>query len=141
MTWSILDHSQVLLKDKQICATPSRIMSVLIDHETWFDGVEVASPEKPDGGKQNTAEFPDWQKNYVAQSIARLESQNNQQVLITVPIRLDLRVGSTVEIRIPNQSPTQDRQPDYMIQSTVVFTWLLNLITHVKQKQEEQTHT
>ena len=95
-----------------LAATPSRIMSVLIDHETWFDGVEVASPEKPDGGKQNTAEFPDWQKNYVAQSIARLESQNNQQVLITVPIRLDLRVGSTVEIRIPNQIPTQDRQPD-----------------------------
>ena len=95
-----------------LAATPSRIMSVLIDHETWFDGVEVASPEKQDGGKQNTAEFPDWQKNYIAQSIARLESQNNQQVLITVPIRLDLRVGSTVEIRIPNQIPTQDRQPD-----------------------------
>ena len=91
---------------------PSRFMSVLIDHETWFDGEEVASPEKKDGGGQNTAEFPDWQKNYVAQSIARLESQNNQQVRIQVPIRIDLCVGNTVEIQIPNQIPSAERQPD-----------------------------
>ena len=91
---------------------PSRFMSVLIDHETWFDGKEVASPEKPDGGDKNTAEFPDWQKNYIAQGIARLESQNNQQVRIQIPIRIDLCVGDTVEIQIPNQIPSSERQPD-----------------------------
>lgn len=95
-----------------LAASPTRIMSVLIDHETWFDGTEIASPEKRDGGKDGTAEFPDFQKNYISQSIARLESQNNQQVKITVPICAELSAGNTVEIQIPNQIPTSERSPD-----------------------------
>ena len=47
---------------------PTRIMSVLLDHETWHNTEEVASPEDKDGGNKNTAEYPDWQKSYTAQS-------------------------------------------------------------------------
>ena len=54
----------------ELAKNPSRVMSVLLDHETWFDGKEVASPEDKDGGKKDTAEFPDWQKNYIAQNIS-----------------------------------------------------------------------
>jgi len=124
----------------ELAAAPSRIMSVLVDHETWFDGVEVASPEKPDGGGQNTAEFPDWQKNYIAQNISRLESQNNQQVLIKIPVRLDLRVGQTVEIQIPNNIPTEERQPEvYDPEHSGVY--LIAKLNHAMSPKEAKGNT
>ena len=93
----------------ELAKSPSRVMSVLLDHETWFDGKEVASPEDKDGGKKDTAEFPDWQKNYIAQNISRLESQNNQQLKIKLPVRLDLKIGDTIEVLVPNYVPTNEK--------------------------------
>jgi len=104
-------QSGILKGQADLASKPTRIMSALIDHETWFDGTEVASPEKKDGGS-NAAEFPDWQKSYVAQSISRLESLNNQEVKITIPIHPELKVGETVEIFIPNMIPSKDRSEE-----------------------------
>lgn len=104
-------QSGMLKGQADLAEKPTRIMSALIDHETWFDGTEVASPEKKDGGS-NAAEFPDWQKSYVAQSISRLESMNNQEVKITIPLHPELKVGQTVEIFIPNMIPVPDRTTD-----------------------------
>lgn len=101
-------QSGVLKGQADLASKPTRIMSALIDHETWFDGTEVASPEKKDGGS-NAAEFPDWQKTYIAQSISRLESMNNQEVKISIPLHPELKVGQTVEIFIPNMIPTPNR--------------------------------
>ena len=86
-------------------------MSALIDHETWFDEKEIASPEKKDGGS-NAAEFPDWQKTYIAQSVSRLNSLNNQEAKITIPLHPELKVGQTVEIFIPNMISTPDRNEE-----------------------------
>lgn len=104
-------QSGMLKGQADLASKPTRIMSALIDHETWFDGTEVASPEKKDGGS-NEAEFPDWQKSYVAQSISRLESLNNQEVKISIPLHPELMVGQTVEIFIPNMIPSQDRSEE-----------------------------
>lgn len=104
-------QSGALKGQSDLAKKPTRIMTALIDHETWFDGNEVASPEKKDGGS-NAAEFPDWQKSYVAQSISRLESMNNQEVKITIPLHPELMVGQTVEIFIPNMIPTPDRKEE-----------------------------
>ena len=104
-------QSGLLKGQADLASKPTRIMSALIDHETWFDGNEVTSPEKKDGGS-NAAEFPDWQKQYVAQSISRLESMNNQELKITIPIHPELKVGQTVEIFIPNMIPTPDRKEE-----------------------------
>lgn len=104
-------QSGVLKGQADLASKPTRIMSALIDHETWFDDKTVASPEKKDGGS-NEAEFPDWQKNYVAQSVARLESMNNQEVKITIPLHPELKVGQTVEIFIPNMIPTAERSEE-----------------------------
>lgn len=101
-------QSGMLKGQAELANNPTRIMSALIDHETWFSEKEVASPEKRDGGS-NAAEFPDWQKSYVAQSISRLNSLNNQEVKITVPIHPELKVGQTVEIFIPNMITVPDR--------------------------------
>lgn len=104
-------QSGMLKGQADLASKPTRIMSALIDHETWFDDKTVASPEKKDGGS-NEAEFPDWQKSYVAQSISRLESMNNQEVKITIPLHPELQVGQTIEIFIPNMIPTSERSEE-----------------------------
>lgn len=113
-----------------LAENPSRIMSVLMDHETWFDGVEVASPEDKDGGKKNTTEFPDWQKYVVAQSIARKQSQNNQQVFIQIPFRTDLRIGQTVQIMIPNNIPSSEREENDVFDKEHSGVYLIAKLQH-----------
>ncbi len=90
---------------------PTRIMSVILDHETWHDGETQASPEKKDGGKKDTAEFPDWQKWFTAQSIARFNTFNNQQLQIKVPGNPSLKVGDTIDIKIMSQSADKNTHP------------------------------
>ncbi|AOV58516.1 hypothetical protein T040910_011 [Synechococcus phage S-CAM3] len=104
-------QSGLLKGQADLASKPTRIMSALIDHETWFDEKDPASPEDKDGGS-NAAEFPDWQKAYVAQSISRLESMNNQEVKLSIPLHPELKVGQTVEIFIPNMIPSTDRSED-----------------------------
>jgi hypothetical protein len=129
-----------LLKGQKLLSNkPTRVMSVLIDHETWFSGTEVASPEKRDGGK-GKAEFPDFQKYYMSQSIARLNSLNNQQVKIEVPSNPSLRVGQTVEIRIPNQIQTSERKKEvYDTEHSGVY--LIAELNHAFDPKKAQANT
>jgi len=97
---------------------PTRIMSVLLDHETWHNTEDVASPEDKDGGGKNTAKYPDWQKSYTAQSIARFNTFNNQQLEIKVPGNPALKVGDTIDVKIMNQKsnkndPGQTYDPEH----------------------------
>lgn len=89
---------------------PTRIMSVLLDHETWFNDSTIASPEEIDGAKGNTTSFPDFYKSYISQSISRLNTIQNQKVTITITGNPDLKVGDKIEIEIPNQIPTSQRR-------------------------------
>lgn len=95
---------------KELSKYPTRIMSALLDHETWYNGTEIASPEKEDGATGSTTNFPDFQKYYMSQSIARVNSLINQTVKITVTGNPSLVVGDKIEIRIPNQIPSANRK-------------------------------
>ena len=97
---------------KELSKYPTRIMSVMIDHETWFNGKEVASPEEKDGSEGNSSGFPDFQKHYISQSISRYKSLNNQTASLTVTGNPALMVGDKIEILIPNQLPTKSRVSD-----------------------------
>lgn len=94
---------------KELSKYPTRIMSVLLDHETWFNGTEVASPEEKDGASKKSSSFPDTQKYYIAQSISRYTSLENQKVTMTVTGNPSLKVGDKIEILIPNQVPSSRR--------------------------------
>ena len=124
----------------ELSTAPTRIMSVLIDHETWFNDEEIASPEQKDGGKKTTAEFPDYQKYYTAQSISRMYSLNNQQVRIKVPVNPKLMVGKTVEIRIPHQVPTKHRLAN-MYDPEHSGVYLISTIDHAYAPKEAQAFT
>ena len=90
---------------------PTRLMSVILDHEVWYNAEEPASPEKKDGGTKNTAEFPDWQKWFTAQSIARYNTFNNQQLEIKIPGNPSLMVGDTIDVKIMSQSTDKNKHP------------------------------
>ena len=61
---SLVPANQIELSDY-----PSRVMSALLDHETWYNEPGIANPE--DKEAQNPNKFADWQKYYMAQGIAR----------------------------------------------------------------------
>lgn len=96
---------------KMFSEYPTRIMSVLLDHETWHNDESIASPEDKDGGKKDTAEFPDWQKFFTSQSIARFNSFNNQQLQIKVPGNPSLKVGDLIDVKIMSQSKDKNTEP------------------------------
>jgi hypothetical protein len=125
---------------KELSKYPTRIMSALIDHETWYDGIDIASPEKADGANGSTTNFPDFQKHYMSQSISRVNSLVNQKVKITVTGNPDLTVGDKIEIKIPNQIPSADRtQQQYDTEHSGVY--LISEVNHVFIPKEKLTTT
>ena len=80
---------------------PCRIISSIIDHETWFNSSETASPEKKDGGT-GKAPFPDQQKYYLAQSIGRRYFMDTQKMEIKIPGNYRLNAGDKIKVLLPN---------------------------------------
>tara|TARA_B100002019_G_scaffold289299_1_gene304624 strand:+ start:9657 stop:11138 length:1482 start_codon:yes stop_codon:yes gene_type:complete len=79
---------------------PSRVMSTVINHENWYNDTKVASNEDKHGGDgENT--FPDFQKNYLSQGIARAGILFNQKLTISITGHMELCAGDKIEIRIP----------------------------------------
>ena len=119
---------------------PTRIMSVLLDHETWHNTEEVASPEDKDGGNKNTAEYPDWQKSYTAQSIARFNTFNNQQLEIKVPGNPSLKVGDTIDIKIMNQQSNKNK-PGQAYDPEHSGVYLISKLNHAFVPKQPITET
>lgn len=88
---------------KQLSKYPTRIMAQFLDHETFYDGEEVASPDPKDNSKSGTS-FPDYKKHYMAQSVSRKLLLGNQEMNITVHGNLKLRAGDKITILLPNFS-------------------------------------
>jgi hypothetical protein len=115
---------------KELSKYPTRIMSVLMDHETWFNGTEIASPEPIDGASGSGTNFPDFHKHYVSQSIARVNSIVNQKAVVEVTPNLSLTVGDKIEIRIPNQIPSANRtQEPYDPEHSGIY--LISEVNHI----------
>lgn len=89
---------------KTLSEYPTRIMLQCFDHETFHDKEDIANPDL--GGK---AEFPDFKKQWLAQSISRGMILNNQVLNITIPINFQLRAGDKLNVKLPNQSVQSKR--------------------------------
>lgn len=130
-----LPHGQ-----KELSKYPTRIMSVLIDDETWYNGEDIASIEKQHNKDGAGTNFPDFQKYYISQSIARVNSLMNQKVKITVTGNPELMVGDKIEIEIPNQIPTSKRSQDpYDTEHGGVY--LISEVNHVFDFKKKQSNT
>lgn len=124
---------------KEMSKYPTRVMSAILDHETWFDGEEAASPEKRDG-ENGAAEFPDYQKYYMAQAISRLNSLVVQKVKIKVNGRPDIKAGDTIEIMIPNQV-AQEQKVTEKYDPEHSGSYLISDVNHVFVSKERRCYT
>ena len=70
-------------------------MSVLVDHESWYNLPGPASPEDRDGSTDPT-EFADWQKHYVSQALTRYKLLKNQSGTIVIPGNSNICAGDRI---------------------------------------------
>ena len=96
---------------RELSAKPTKLMSILLDHETWYNEPEPASPEPKDGAKDPT-KFADWQKYYAAQGTARYRLLSLQQCEIVIPGNAEICAGDRIDIRLINKAPTDEVQKE-----------------------------
>jgi len=120
---TLIPSNQIELSDY-----PTRIMSVFLDHETWYNEAKPASPDPKDGGTDPT-KFADWQKFYAAQSVARYELLKNQNCTIVIPGNAEICAGDKIDIRLINKLPGNEARKDpYDPESSGVY--LIAEVTH-----------
>ncbi len=112
---------------KDLSNYPSRVMSSIVNHETHYMGSKVASNEDKHGGDGDNS-YPDWQKQYLTQGIARLGILFNQELSISLTGHLELCAGDKVEVRIPNQKPDDEMRPVW--DPTHSGTYLIKNLNH-----------
>jgi hypothetical protein len=110
--WDNMAHlgsqTQLPYGQKQLSQYPTRRLSTVINHENWYNGTGIASNDATDNG-DSKSQYPDYQKQYLSQSIARAGILFNQTLLITITGNLDLRVGDKIEVMIPNTGPSKKK--------------------------------
>lgn len=104
---SLIPVNQTELSDQH-----SRVMSIMLDHETWYNDPNIASINTKDGATKPT-EFADWQKFYAAQSLARYQLLKNQQCSIVIPGNAEICAGDKIDVRLVNKLPDKEakKQP------------------------------
>jgi hypothetical protein len=95
---------------KTLAKYPSRVMLQFFDHETFHDADTIADPQKA-GGSGGT-QFPDFRKQWMAQSMSRNMILNNQILNITIPINFGIRAGDKLNVKLPNQSVSSKREEE-----------------------------
>ena len=103
--------SLIPVKDVELSDYPSRMMSIYLDHETWSNDWEPASPETKDGSDKPT-KFADWQKYYMAQSIARYKLLANQKLAIVIPGNAEICAGDRINVKLVSKLPDEDAKDE-----------------------------
>ena len=119
---------------KDLSKNSTRLMQILLDHETWYNEPSPASPEPKDGAKDPT-KFADWQKYYAAQSIARYKLLTLQQCAVVIPGNAEICAGDRVDIRLINKAPASEVQKqgnEIDIESSGLY--LAGEVTHTYDK-------
>lgn len=115
--------------NKTVADYPTRIVSHLLDHETWYNGPGVASYEEQDGA-DSPSEFCDFHKHFAAQSLMRYELLKHQLATVVIPGNSEICAGDKINIKLVNKKPNAeiDTQP-YDQESSGVY--LVDEVTHV----------
>jgi hypothetical protein len=95
---------------KKLSQYPSRIMCQFYDHETFHTGTTIADPQIAQG--QGGTQYPDFRKQWMAQSISRSMILNNQVLNITIPINFSIRAGDKLNVKLPNLSVSSEREKE-----------------------------
>ena len=107
---------------------PTRIMTQFIDHETFHNGTDIASPDPKDNSGSGT-NFPDFKKYYAAQSVSRSLLIGNQQLNVTIAGNLSLRAGDKITILLPKFS-VEEKKSDSRYDKQHSGTYLIKDISY-----------
>ena len=100
--------------------SPSRIMSVLLDHESWYNGPSIANPD--DAKATDPNKFADWQKYYASQGVARAELLYNQELTLDIPGNPEICAGDKIDIRIQSKLADEQRKREpYDLESSGIY--------------------
>jgi len=100
-----------LSSDKTLADYPTKIISVLLDHETWYNEAKPASPYAKDGA-ESPSPYSDRHLECAAQSIARYQTLSNQRVTVVIPGNSEICAGDRIDIRITNKLPSSIAKDD-----------------------------
>lgn len=97
---------------QQLSDFPTRVMSIYLDHESFYNKGGIASPNEFDGSS-DPAKFADWQKHYAAQSLTRYSMMQNQTGRIVIAGNPLICAGDRIDIRIRSKlsDAETERQP------------------------------
>ena len=103
---SLVPANQVELSD-----FPTRVMSMILDHESWYNGAGIGNPD--DAKATDPNKFADWQKYYAAQGIARAELLKNQEAKVDIPGNPLICAGDKIDLKIQSKlaDELRKRQP------------------------------
>ena len=108
--------------------SPSRVLSTILDSETWFSGPTPGDPD-PEAGSKAPAPYADWQKYFAAQSLSRYSTLQNQECTVVIPGNSQICAGDRVKIKIRNKVPdVEARSEPWDRESSGVY--LISEVTH-----------
>ena len=111
----------------ELSGKPTRIMSAVLDNETWYDDPEVKNPDDPK--VENPTEYADWIKYYAAQSVARYDLLKNQEGTLKIPPNPLICSGDKITLRLNSKLPDALKgETPYDKESSGVY--LVKEVTH-----------
>lgn len=113
---------------KSLSDFPTRIISALLDHESWYNKPDIASYEEKDGSS-SPSKYCDFNKHFAGQSIMRYELLKNQLATIVIPGNSEICAGDKINIKLINKLPTAEisKEP-YDQESSGIY--LVDEVTH-----------
>lgn len=115
-------------RDKTLSDYPTGLMSMILDHETWYNETTPASPYDKDGSK-SPSPYSERHLEYAAQSIVRYDTLSNQTATIVVPGNSRICAGDKVDIRIMNKLPSAEVKKEKFDQENS-GVYLIMEVTH-----------
>lgn len=113
---------------------PTRIVSTILDHESWYNEPGIASFEESDGSEK-PSEFCDFHKHYAAQSLMRYELLKHQMATIVIPGNSEICAGDKINIKLVNKAPGARIQDEpYDQESSGIY--LIQEVTHTYNSTE-----
>jgi len=120
--------SKVPANEIELSEKPSKRISMILDHETWYNDPGIASPD-PDDGSDSPTEFADWQMHFAAQSIARYQLLKNQQCTLVIPGNPEICAGDKIDILLLSKLSNKE-QKEEQFDSETSGIYLIEEVTH-----------
>lgn len=126
--------SLIKFGDKSISDYPTRIISTILDHESWYNEPDIASFEESDESEK-PSEFCDFHKHFAAQSLMRYELLKHQMATIVIPGNSEICAGDKIDIKLVNKAPGERvKDEPYDPESSGIY--LIEEVTHTYSSTE-----